>query len=283
MSAAENPALARCSFSADLALGHSPGENGQWYRSEPAPIEIPALRASGPASCASKKRSDASSTACSRVRSSSCSTSRGPAVGTAKPASSASRSTASGKLRPSVSITNLKMSPFWPDEKSNQEPLWSLTKNEGVRSCLKGERPFISRPARFSATLRATTWLTGSRRGFHRAGGGKRMGFESRGFHRLKVICNLRSPRKGAFSPTFPKGQAAKPLSFCQRWLSNQRGAWQVCPRPRTALLARTVGATSAALSPGRWPCRSPSGRRSALSGPPSPCPSPWDLWRPPP
>ena len=94
-----------------------------------------------------------------------------------RPASSASRSTASGKLRPSVSITNLKMSPFWPEEKSNQEPLWSLTKKEGVRSCLKGERPFISRPARLSATLRATTWLTGSRARISSSrDGGKRMG-----------------------------------------------------------------------------------------------------------
>ena len=93
------------------------------------------------------------------------------------PASSASRSTASGKERPSVSITNLKMSPFWPEEKSNQEPLWSLTKKEGVFSCLKGESPFISRPARLSDTLRATTWLTGSRaRISSRSEGGKRMG-----------------------------------------------------------------------------------------------------------
>src|SRR5689334_3444129 len=81
----------------------------------------------------------------------------------AVPASSASRSAASGKLKPSVNITNLKMSPFWPDEKSNQEPLWSLTKNEGVFSCLKGERPLSSRPARLSETRRPTTWLTGRR------------------------------------------------------------------------------------------------------------------------
>src|SRR5262245_47258187 len=81
----------------------------------------------------------------------------------AMPASSASRSTASGKLKPSVSITNLKMSPFWPEEKSNHEPLWSLTKNEGVFSCLKGDRPLSSRPARLSKTFRPTTWLTGSR------------------------------------------------------------------------------------------------------------------------
>ncbi len=72
------------------------------------------------------------------------------------------------------------MSPFWPEEKSNQEPLWSLTKNEGVLSCLKGESPFISRPARFSATLRATTWLTGSRARISSSReGGKRMGVES--------------------------------------------------------------------------------------------------------
>ena len=68
------------------------------------------------------------------------------------------------------------MSPFWPDEKSNQDPLWSLTKKDGVRSCLKGESPFISRPARFKLTLRATTWLTGSRvRISSSRDGGKRM------------------------------------------------------------------------------------------------------------
>ena len=50
------------------------------------------------------------------------SASRGPAFGMGTPASSASRSTASGKLRPSVSIRNLKMSPCSPDEKSNTSP-----------------------------------------------------------------------------------------------------------------------------------------------------------------
>ena len=140
------------------------------------------------------------------------------------PASSASRSTASGKLRPSVSMTNLKMSPFCPEEKSNQEPLWSLTKNEGVFSCLKGDRPFSSRPARFSATLRATTWLTGEpgadlvEQGRWKAHGGPNQGvglahslcdslrFSSSalprhpmptGFHRKKGVCARRGRRFG--------------------------------------------------------------------------------------
>ena len=73
-------------------------------------------------------------------------------------------------------MTNLKMSPFCPEEKSNHEPLWSLTKKEGVFSCLNGDRPFSSRPARFSETLRPTTWLTGRRALISSSkDGGKRM------------------------------------------------------------------------------------------------------------
>ena len=52
-----------------------------------------------------------------------------------------------------------------------------VDEERGRCSCLKGERPCISRPARFRATLRATTWLTGSRaRMSSRRDGGKRMG-----------------------------------------------------------------------------------------------------------
>ena len=63
------------------------------------------------------------------------------------PACCASRSTASGKLTPSVSITKSKMLPFLPEEKSNHTAFWSLTKNDGVFSLLNGDSPFHSRPA----------------------------------------------------------------------------------------------------------------------------------------
>ncbi len=79
------------------------------------------------------------------------------------PASEASFSTASGKDSPSVSITNLKMSPFLPEEKSKKEPFWSLTKKDGVFSALKGESPFHSRPALARRTRLPTTAETGSR------------------------------------------------------------------------------------------------------------------------
>src|SRR5208337_5206444 len=79
------------------------------------------------------------------------------------PAIPASRSTASGKLKPSVSLTKVKMSPCLPDEKSWKKPFWSLTKNEGVFSTLNGERPAHSRPCLRSLTRRPTTSETGSR------------------------------------------------------------------------------------------------------------------------
>ena len=66
----------------------------------------------------------------------------------------ASRSTASGNERPSVIITKSKMLPFLPDEKSNHAIFWSLTKNEGVFSWLKGDSPFHSRPALRNFTRR---------------------------------------------------------------------------------------------------------------------------------
>ena len=96
--------------------------------------------------------------------------------GSAMPACAASRSTASGKLSPSVIITKSKMLPFLPEEKSNQAIFWSLTKNEGVFSLLKGESPFHSRPAFLSFTRRPTTSETGSRaRSSSRNCGVKRM------------------------------------------------------------------------------------------------------------
>ena len=79
------------------------------------------------------------------------------------PAWAASRSTASGKLTPSVSMTKSKIVPFLPEEKSNHAIFWSFTKNEGVFSLLKGESPFHSRPAFFRRTRRPTTSETGRR------------------------------------------------------------------------------------------------------------------------
>ena len=94
----------------------------------------------------------------------------------------ASRSTASGNSTPSVSITKSKMLPFLPEEKSNHIAFSSLTKNDGVFSWLKGERPFHSRPDFFSCTRRRTTSDTGSRaRRSSRNCGVKRMGFPGPG------------------------------------------------------------------------------------------------------
>src|SRR3954471_10924195 len=97
-------------------------------------------------------------------------------VGRGRPASPASRSTASGKLSPSVIITKSKMLPFLPEEKSNHAIFWSLTKNEGVFSWLNGERPLHSRPAFLRRTRRPTTSETRRRaRSSSRNWGGKRM------------------------------------------------------------------------------------------------------------
>src|ERR1700681_2691679 len=92
------------------------------------------------------------------------------------PACVASGSTASGKESPSVIIRKSKMLPFLPDEKSNHAIFWSLTKNEGVFSLLKGESPFHSRPDFLSFTRRPTTSETGRRaRSSSRNSGEKRM------------------------------------------------------------------------------------------------------------
>src|SRR5262249_1650655 len=66
-------------------------------------------------------------------------------------------------LSPSVSIRKSKMLPFLPEEKSNHIDFWSLTKNEGVRSLLKGDSPLHSRPAFLSRTRCPTTSETGRR------------------------------------------------------------------------------------------------------------------------
>ncbi len=68
------------------------------------------------------------------------------------------------------------MLPFLPEEKSNHIAFWSLTKNDGVFSLLKGDSPFHSRPALRSLTRRPTTSETGSRaRSSSRNCGEKRM------------------------------------------------------------------------------------------------------------
>src|SRR5262245_49004269 len=68
------------------------------------------------------------------------------------------------------------MVPFLPEEKSNHIDFWSLTKNEGVRSLLKGDSPLHSRPAFLSRTRRPTTSETGRRaRSSSRNWGGNRM------------------------------------------------------------------------------------------------------------
>src|SRR5688500_3625916 len=100
---------------------------------------------------------------CSVLRRSSRASASGVERGSGTPAMEARRSTASGNVTPSVIITKSKMLPFFCEEKSNQACFWSLTKNEGVFSLLKGESPFHSRPAFFSDTRRPTTSETGSR------------------------------------------------------------------------------------------------------------------------
>ena len=62
-------------------------------------------------------------------------------TGMGSPAMPASRSTASGKEIPSVSIRKAKPSPCLPDEKSWKNPFWSLTKKEGLFSALNGRQP----------------------------------------------------------------------------------------------------------------------------------------------
>src|SRR5580704_7977129 len=75
----------------------------------------------------------------------------------------ASRSTASGNVRPSVSIRKAKASPCLPDEKSWKKPFWSLTKNDGVFSALNGDKPRHSRPSLRNLTRAPATADTGSR------------------------------------------------------------------------------------------------------------------------
>ena len=100
---------------------------------------------------------------CSVFRRSSCACASRVITGSGTPAIPARRSTASGKLTPSVCITKSKMLPFFCDEKSNHIPFWSLTKNDGVFSLLNGESPLHSRPALRNLMRLPTTSDTGSR------------------------------------------------------------------------------------------------------------------------
>src|ERR1043165_831170 len=136
-----------------------------------------ALAPARDASVASKNLAASSTTSCSVLRRSSRASASGDDFGTGTPAIEARRSTASGKVTPSVSITKSKMLPFLPEEKSNHAAFWSLTKNDAVFSLLNGESPFHSRPAFFRDTRRPTTSETG-RRVFRssRNSGEKRMG-----------------------------------------------------------------------------------------------------------
>src|SRR6201987_1669276 len=118
----------------------------------------------------------------------------------------ASRSTASGNCTPSVIITKSKMLPFLPDEKSNQAAFWSLTKNEGVFSLLKGESPLHSRPAFLSFTRRPTTSETGRRaRSSSRNSGGKRMVIRKVVLHPGEYRAARRRRRESATCPSYPQ------------------------------------------------------------------------------
>ena len=103
------------------------------------------------------------------------------------------------------------MLPFLPEEKSNHAIFWSLTKNEGVFSLLKGESPLHSRPAFFNFTRRPTTSETGSRaRSSSRNWGEKRMGRARTTEQVIRWTCQYRPPRgaraTGARCPSYPQG-----------------------------------------------------------------------------
>ena len=85
-----------------------------------------------------------------------------PAASAGRPCRRAARPLP-GSVRPSVSIRKAKASPCLPDEKSWKKPFWSLTKNEGVFSAVKGERPRHSRPSLRNLTRFPATSETGSR------------------------------------------------------------------------------------------------------------------------
>src|SRR5579885_79150 len=81
--------------------------------------------------------------------------SSGEATGRGRPASRASRSTASGKLKASLRMRKPITSPWAPQPKQWKNPFSSLTVKEGVFSLWNGQSPRLSRPRRCSLTLRA--------------------------------------------------------------------------------------------------------------------------------
>ena len=208
-------------------------------------------------------------TSCSVRRFSSRCTSSGEYCGIGMPAICASRSTASGKVTPSVSMRKSKMLPFLPEEKSNHACFWSLTKNEAVFSLLNGDRPFHSRPAFFNATRRPTTSETG-RRAFNssRNCGEKRMGSgalkgdrigDPAGHHRrqwgrdlaaapgletkawkasLFLLIHRPSPTRGNIIWPRP---IARPSSSCTApgMAAGAGGAWPTCWRSRATRCSR--------------------------------------------
>src|SRR5262245_12477367 len=149
------------------------------------------------------------------------------------PASAASRSTASGKERPSVSIRKSKIEPFLPEEKSNHACFWSLTKNDGVFSLLNGDSPFHSRPDRCSLTRLPTTSETGSRAfSSSRNCGVKRMGFAGVGAgrpNRWHIISRQSGRLSGSSGDRGNSGRKSRVFrvihrrSYGQRWLTSGR------------------------------------------------------------
>src|SRR5262245_9739409 len=108
--------------------------------------------------CASNHLAAASSAPWSVACFSALRRSSGELTGTSRPASRASRSTASGKGKPSLRMTKPTTSPWAPQPKQWKKFLSSLTVNEGVFSLWKGQRPVCSRPRFCSRTRRPTTW-----------------------------------------------------------------------------------------------------------------------------
>ena len=149
---------------------------------------------------------------------------------------------------PSVIITKSKMLPFLPEEKSNHAIFWSLTKNEGVFSLLKGESPFHSRPAFLSFTRRPTTSETGRRaRSSSRNWGEKRMGCvridsamiaaKSARFRGGAGVAEI--TRRRARFPSYPQAGRAGPARFWTRAVANAAVGGKACRSVATISRAR--------------------------------------------
>src|SRR5262249_45331264 len=92
---------------------------------------------------------------------------------------------------------------------------WSLTKNDGVRSLLKGDNPFHSRPAFLSRTRLPTTSDTGSRaRNSSRNCGGKRMAIRRFRLEEnesgLYYTATPGPDRRNGACPGFPQASSSK-------------------------------------------------------------------------